>query len=604
MLLLIFADRENSFHKKYYMKKLLINSLLCFIALSGFAQNAVIEGYVFEDNNRGYLNEVEIIVSDASGFEFCKIYSDRKGFFTCEVPVGQDLKLSATKRVFEDFTSDFTTKDKGEGEKVYLKIKMQREPGYIFDATLAEEKLEGMEEVDAIQGALIEIYNNTSKKEELVLKDHPFPTFQYTLQKGNHYTIMIRKEGFFTKRIEAYVDVDGCILCMDGVNEVAPGVSDNLTAGNNMGTLLANIELTRAELNKSIEIKNIYYDFNSARIKTEAKKELDKVVYLMKTNPSIIVELGSHTDSRGKATYNQKLSQERAESAVEYITTEGEIDPERIKAKGYGEAQLVNKCADGVDCTEEQHQDNRRTELKIVGMSQDKEAQQSLAQIIEAEQFEIMLQEVLNQEVIEIKEGEPVPEELEKGLKEQSQTKETSEETKKETSKVSIQEKEAVIISPVIAEAQNTEKSIEQGVEVVKEQAVKTSTVVETVSEVNETEVIETEAKEMSTGGGAIIGEVSINSEVENDPSTIPVGFNGYKIEIWKSDRMLLPDHQIFTQHGNIVMDEVRNGILSYMIGTYDKYEDAFERLNSDGLLEKYPKAKIIQYEEGQRVDF
>jgi outer membrane protein OmpA-like peptidoglycan-associated protein len=87
-------------------------------------------------------------------------------------------------------------------------------------------------------------------------------------------------------------------------------------------------------------------------------------VKVLETNPDINIELSSHTDCRASDEYNDTLSQKRAESAVAYIVKKG-IAPERITAKGYGEQQLVNKCADGVSCTKYMHQDNRRTEFCI-----------------------------------------------------------------------------------------------------------------------------------------------------------------------------------------------------------------------------------------------
>ncbi len=91
--------------------------------------------------------------------------------------------------------------------------------------------------------------------------------------------------------------------------------------------------------------------------------ELDKLVDFLKDNPNITVELGSHTDTRATDEYNQDLSQRRAESAVKYLIQNG-IDQERIKAKGYGETQLLVKDAQD----EEEHQRNRRTEIKITGI--------------------------------------------------------------------------------------------------------------------------------------------------------------------------------------------------------------------------------------------
>ena len=96
-------------------------------------------------------------------------------------------------------------------------------------------------------------------------------------------------------------------------------------------------------------------------------------------NPDIEVELGSHTDSRGSFEYNNSLSDRRAASAVDFIVKRG-ISPKRITAKGYGEYQLTNRCSDGVQCTKDEHQANRRTEIKITGVveSDGMQAQQPL----------------------------------------------------------------------------------------------------------------------------------------------------------------------------------------------------------------------------------
>lgn len=92
---------------------------------------------------------------------------------------------------------------------------------------------------------------------------------------------------------------------------------------------------------------------------------MDKLVKIMKDNPTLWIELGSHTDSRGDDRYNLKLSQERADKVVQYLINNG-IEKNRLTAVGYGETMLLNGCTNGVDCTEEQHQLNRRTEFKIV----------------------------------------------------------------------------------------------------------------------------------------------------------------------------------------------------------------------------------------------
>jgi len=137
--------------------------------------------------------------------------------------------------------------------------------------------------------------------------------------------------------------------------------------------------LSKFKVNQVFRLENIYYDFDKWNIRADAATELDKVVAFMNENSPITIELGSHTDCRGSFKYNERLSERRAESAVAYIVSHG-IAKGRITAKGYGEYQLVNKCADGVNCTPEEHQANRRTEVKITGILEQKEtpAEESL----------------------------------------------------------------------------------------------------------------------------------------------------------------------------------------------------------------------------------
>jgi peptidoglycan-associated lipoprotein len=119
-------------------------------------------------------------------------------------------------------------------------------------------------------------------------------------------------------------------------------------------------------LNREIKLENIYYDLDKADIRPDAAVELNKLITILKENPTIWIELGSHTDSRASDNYNKDLSQRRANAAVDYMINVGGIDRNRITAKGYGETRLVNGCKNGVSCSIEQHQLNRRTEFAIV----------------------------------------------------------------------------------------------------------------------------------------------------------------------------------------------------------------------------------------------
>ena len=114
---------------------------------------------------------------------------------------------------------------------------------------------------------------------------------------------------------------------------------------------------------KIVKIDNIYYDFNKSTIKEASYPVLDRIVEYLNVNSTLKVELSAHSDSRGGDRYNLNLSSKRAKSVVTYLVGKG-IEKSRLTPKGYGEQKLVNKCANGVECSEEQHQQNRRVELK------------------------------------------------------------------------------------------------------------------------------------------------------------------------------------------------------------------------------------------------
>ena len=131
---------------------------------------------------------------------------------------------------------------------------------------------------------------------------------------------------------------------------------------------LLNLNLPDQFVSNRVNINTIYFDFDKSNIRPDAAKELDKVVQVMNEYPELLIEAGSYTDSRGKDAYNMKLSERRAKSTVDYIVSKG-ISLDRITYKGYGETDLVNDCTNGVKCTPEEHQLNRRTEFTIANES-------------------------------------------------------------------------------------------------------------------------------------------------------------------------------------------------------------------------------------------
>lgn len=168
--------------------------------------------------------------------------------------------------------------------------------------------------------------------------------FIYQLEQGTDYTVVANEKGYFSN--SETVTTKGLDRSKTLYTTLLLGI-DELSAGN------------------QFELKNILYPLNKADITADAALILDRLVATMHDNPELEIELSSHTDSRGSAVYNQSLSQKRAQSAINYLVRKG-IAKKRLVAKGYGESKLLNSCADGTNCSEEEHAINRRTEIKVL----------------------------------------------------------------------------------------------------------------------------------------------------------------------------------------------------------------------------------------------
>jgi len=193
-----------------------------------------------------------------------------------------------------------------------------------------------------ISGANVTLYmNNQSLVAAQNVKSDG--VFLFELAKESDYNLVAKKEKF---------DTGTKLISTKGIKK-----SDTLVADLKLGTLF--------EVGKIFTLKNINYDFDKDNIRPDAAKILDGLVDIMRDNPTLEIELGSHTDSRGADKYNLALSQRRAQSVVNYLVSKG-ISRMRMIAKGYGETALLNACDDGVKCTDEQHQENRRTVFKVL----------------------------------------------------------------------------------------------------------------------------------------------------------------------------------------------------------------------------------------------
>jgi peptidoglycan-associated lipoprotein len=194
-----------------------------------------------------------------------------------------------------------------------------------------------------LKGATV-VVESGSKKQNFIVKEDGY--FKLELAENSDY--------YFTASLQGYLS-NNAKFSTKGI------AKDPATP-----TQVFEIEIVLDKIfkNREIVLENIYYDYDKWDIRPDAEPTLNRLADVLRQNPSIRIQLGSHTDCRGNDTYNQELSQRRAQSAVNYLIGKG-INEDRLSAIGYGESQPAATCA-CTRCSEAEHQTNRRTTFKIV----------------------------------------------------------------------------------------------------------------------------------------------------------------------------------------------------------------------------------------------
>lgn len=195
-----------------------------------------------------------------------------------------------------------------------------------------------------LPNALVEIIGPVERDTFRTRRD---ARFSAEIEYDQHYIVAASAPGFLRKTKE--VDLSKITKNPDFPNQLVQ----------------VEITLDRKFVDREVILEDIYYDFDEWFIREDAMPTLNALVRIMEDNPEIIIELASHTDCRGTEEYNLRLSQNRAQAAVDYIVQQG-IPPERLEARGYGESRLRVDCI-CEECTEEEHQANRRTTFRILG---------------------------------------------------------------------------------------------------------------------------------------------------------------------------------------------------------------------------------------------
>ncbi len=199
---------------------------------------------------------------------------------------------------------------------------------------------------EVLEGATVELLDENNKSLAKVISDsNGWYSFQSKLDCGTIYLVRASSTGceFLEKVVETPTESQVLEVPMPLVCDPCPP--------NDLGCRLS--------------LQPIYFDFDRFNIRPDAEVELAKILAAMRQYPELIIHIESHTDSRAPHKYNELLSEKRAQSTLNWLVDQG-IDSARLSAKGYGESQLVNQCADNVECTEEEHQLNRRSMFIIM----------------------------------------------------------------------------------------------------------------------------------------------------------------------------------------------------------------------------------------------
>ncbi|MDW7693971.1 OmpA family protein [Flammeovirgaceae bacterium SG7u.111] len=337
--------------------------------------------YTFSKGNTIMLEGVVIICQEGEPIEGANVVlyegesdslADRNtsidGYFTFEVQAGKRYRVVATKNGFgpcNDCPGEAYVTIPMETEENFVRVELPMCSGAAGTPLVSSRSM----------GAGLNICGTVINE----AYDRPMPNTKVVVTNlctGDEQVIITDASGNFYSPVEK-----GCDYVIEGHKNKFSGRMVGLstmtdsTAGDCFPVevpLSFNRDLLPPELSGKvpiyagmvIELYNIYFDLDKYFIRSDATSDLEELYALLIKYPDMKGELSAHTDSRATHEYNITLSENRAKSAFNYLVRKG-IDPARLTWKGYGETRLKNECADGVECTEKQHQRNRRVEFTV-----------------------------------------------------------------------------------------------------------------------------------------------------------------------------------------------------------------------------------------------
>lgn len=289
-------------------------------------------GIVIDVDSRQPIEGAVLQMKDNEGrfIDNFRLESEPGGKFKIEVPYHEKYLLIANKNgYFQKEMTLNTNDDPLEEIVVEMKKYDYAAEGVVYDG---ETNL-------PLAGSTVQLLDPNDNVLETLTTDAS-GKYTFPLKPETDYRIKVDKEGYFKQSAKVS------------------------TKGKPNGMIKQDFKLFPLKVDQVVRLENIFYDYNKWNIRPDAAVELDKLVVTLQDNPTVKIELSSHTDCRGKDAYNMKLSDKRAKSAVDYIISKG-IPKANITSKGYGESRPSESCA-CEQCSEDEHQRNRRTEFKVL----------------------------------------------------------------------------------------------------------------------------------------------------------------------------------------------------------------------------------------------
>ncbi len=281
---------------------------------------------------------VAVTIKDKNGNTLHKGLTDENGTVIIEEIPKNSYQIQG---LLNDVTTTIATVEENEfdGKQEIKKELLHNDPRFTMKGIVINAKTN-----KPIEGVTVTCLNKTHNFTRTIITGTD-GVFFFQLEQKSDFSVYGKKSGWLS-------------------SETAEETTKGLDRSKELYVKLS-LMLQQPTSNDVIRLDKIYYDYDKCNIKPASAVELDRLVTLLNDFSDMQIELSSHTDSRGSDAYNDKLSQCRADAAVQYLLNKG-ISSNRLQAKGYGETRLVNKCANGIPCSEDMHQQNRRTEFKII----------------------------------------------------------------------------------------------------------------------------------------------------------------------------------------------------------------------------------------------